>query len=201
MRDMRVTRRGFGKMAGTGMLALASGVSFTLTGCGVFDDILTWIPIGITAITGIVTVLGALVPPEGLVIINIVKAAFADLAATVTQYKNDTNPADKATLIAKIRTLLVDIVANFQSFLDQLNIGNSPIEAIVIGLANVVLSALAGFLGELPATGTRMLSGTFHVGHSAPHTYSTHLYKRVKDFKSAYNAVCASHNHPEIEIQ
>ena len=193
-----VTRRDFGKLAGTGVLSLAAVGSMEFSGCSstVFSQILSWIPIGISAITGIVTVLGPLVPPQALLIIGLVKAAFADLSATV----NDPNPADKATWLAKIRTILNDIVTNFQSFLAQLNLGGNPIEAIVLGLAQVVLSALAGFLGQLPAAGGKTVSETFRIGRGRLVAYTPHFYKSVNEFKTAYNSVCVANNHQEVEI-
>jgi hypothetical protein len=189
-------------MAETGMLGLAAVGSMEFTGCSstVFSQILSWIPVGISAITGIVTVLGPLVPPQALVVIGLVKAAFADLSATVTQYMNDTNPADKAGWLAKIRTILNDIVTNFQAFLDQLNLGGNPIEAIVLGLAQVVLSALAGFLGQLPAAGGKTVSETFRIGRGRLVAYTPHFYKSVNEFKTAYNSVCVANNHQEVEI-
>jgi hypothetical protein len=200
---MEFTRRIFNKgAASTALLAFTSALtSLVMTGCGVFSDILLWIPIGLTAIQGIVTVLGPLVSPGATAIIVLIKAAFADLSATITQYNNDTNPADKATLLAKIRTVLNDIVANFQSFLDSLNIGNNPIETVVIGLANVVLAAIAGFLGKLPApvAGTKVMSTSFRMSGKM-YTVVPKYYKRVGDFKTDYNAVCAADGHVEIEI-
>ena len=200
---MNISRRVFAKVAGAGTLALAAGTSLFLVGCSVFDSILTWIPIGITAINGIVTVLGAFLPAGGAIIIGLVKAAFADLAATITEYKSDTNPADKATLLAKIKTILGDIVTNFQAFLNQLNIGGNPIEAVVIGLATGVLDALMGFFGQLPpapAAG-KALSSTFRVGPNGRLvTIVPTIYKDVNAFKSAYNGVADSNGHPELDI-
>jgi hypothetical protein len=197
---MNLTRRQFSKLTSTSLLALATGASISLIGCNVFNDILNWVPVGISAIEGIVTVLGPLVSPGALAIIALVKIAFADLSATVTEYNNDTNPADKATLLAKIRTILNDIVTNFQSFLDQLNLANNPIIAIVIGLANVVLSAIAGFLGQLPVSGTRVMATSFRVNGQMT-TVVPHYYKHASDFRNAYNAVCAADGHAEIEIK
>jgi hypothetical protein len=196
-----LTRREFSKRTGTGLLALATGLSFTLTGCNVFDSIANWIPTGIAAINGIITVLGALVPPQALVIISLVKAALADLAATVNQYRNDTEPTHKDTLLHKIRTILADIVQNFQSFLDALNLGSNPIEAVVIGLANIILSAIAGFIGQLPAppAGTVPVATTFHVGgRQMPITPK--LYKNNKGFIADYNQVAEIFHHPEIDL-
>lgn len=196
---MNFTRRNFVKGSSTGLLYLAVGSSLALDGCNVFDDILTWVPIGLTALNGIVTILGPLVGPGPLVILGLVKAAFADLSAAVSEYKNDTNPTDKATLLAKIRTFLGDIVSHFQDFLNALNLGNNPIVAIVIGLANIVISAIEGFMGQLPSTGVTTLTTTLQVGNKSVPIIPKY-YKNVNDFKKAYNSFASTNGHPEIVI-
>jgi hypothetical protein len=195
-----LTRRDFSKWTGKVLLLFSAGTSaLFLGGCNVFNDILTWIPIGLTALQGIVTVLGPLMPPGAAAIIVLIKATFADLSAAISEYNADANPTDKATLLAKIRTFLSDIVNNFQTFFNALNIGNNPILNIVIGLANVILAAIEGFMGQLPATGTKTLTTSFHVG-ARQLTVTPKFYNRVSDFKHDYNAVAAAAGHPEISI-
>lgn len=196
---LKQSRRQF---SSTLLLALSAlSAPFAMSSCGVFDDILLWVPIGLTALQGIVIVLGPLIGPAASAIIILIKAAFADLSAAVTAYKNDTNPADKATLLAKIRTFLGDIVTHFQDFLAALNLGNNPIVAIVIGLANVILAAVMGFMGQLPATGTKTttLATSYHVG-ARQFTVVPKFYKRVSDFKRDYNVAATAGGHPEISI-
>lgn len=196
---MQFTRRMFGKMASFLLLGLTAGASAFLAGCGVFADIEAWVPIGVAAVNGIVTVLGALLPPGAVAIIALVKAGFADLTATITEYQNDTNPADKATWEAKIATILNDIASNFQSLLASLNLGSNPIEAVVLGLAQVFLAAIAGFLGQLPAT-SKTLTMSAHVG-TRTITIVPKFYKKASDFKHDYNAVAVADGHPEIVIK
>src|SRR5215469_9628341 len=122
MSDQSRTTLSRRQFASRSILALAViGAPFSLSGCGIFSDILSWTSVASVALDGIVSVLGALLPPSGLAIVTLIKAALADLAGAITQYQADTNPADKATLLARIRTLLTAIAANFQSFLDQIN--------------------------------------------------------------------------------
>ena len=195
---MNITRRSFAKYTGVGLL----GLSLTFEGCtagSVFNSILTWIPIGISAIQGIVTLLDGLVPPGASAIITLVNAAFASLSATVTEYNNDTNPADKATLLAKIHTILADIVSNFQSFLNALNLGNNPIEAIVIGLSNIILAALAGFINQLPSANIPTSMSFRLDGKNI--SVTPKYYKSVSQFKSDYNTFANSHGHPEMDLK
>jgi hypothetical protein len=198
-----VNRRTFASRIGSfALLAFAAGSSVVMVGCsGVFSQIMSWIPIGLSAIDSIVTLLGPLVPPGATAILVIVKAAFADLSAAITEYNNDTNPADKSSVLAKIKTLLKDIADNFQSFLNALNLGNNPIVAIVIGLANIILAAIAGFMGQLPASaGTKLTSPTVHVGNQTQPVLPK-VYKNVGDFKRDWNAVAVKYNHPEAELK
>jgi len=195
---MQISRRNCNKLWGSVALFLAAGISPFATGCGIFSDILAWTNIAGIAIDGIVNVLGPFMPPGGGQIIQLIKAFLTDLAGTVTEYENDTNPADKATLLAKIRTLLGDIATNFQSFLAQINLGANPIVNVVIGLAQVILAAIAGFLGQLPTPATIPLR--FSVS-GKPLVVAPVYYKRVSDFKAAYNAVCIADGHTELELR
>lgn len=195
----QLTRRTFGKVTGFFLLGLTTLSSAFLVGCGIFSDIEAWVPIGIAAVNGIVTVLGPLVLPGATAIIVLIKAAFADLTATITEYQNDTNPADKASWEAKIATILNDIASNFQSFLNSLNLGSNPIEAIIIGLANVFLAAISGFLGQLPST-SKSLGMTAHVGTKTL-TVIPKFYRKPADFRKDWNAVCVADGHPEIQLK
>ena len=189
------TRRQF---SSTILLALSAlSMPFVMAGCNVIDSILTWVPVGLTALQGIVTLLGPLIGPAAGIVL-LIKAGFADLSAALTDYKNDTNPADKNTLLAKIRTLLADIVAHFQDFLAALNLGNNPIVNIVVGLVSIILSAIEGFMGQLPQP--TALTASFHVG-ARQFTVTPKYYKRVSDFKRDFNSVATANGHPEIAIK
>lgn len=196
-----MNRRTFvSRIGGFALLAGASGSLVALTGCNVFSNILNWIPVGLSAIDSIVALLGPLVPPGATAILTIVKAAFADLSAAVSEYNADTNPADKSSLLAKIKTILKDIADNFQSFLNALNLGNNPLVAIVIGLANIILSAIMGFMGQLPASGTLTMATSVHVGGQTQ-PVTPKVYKSVGAFKADFNKVAIANHHPEVELK
>lgn len=200
---MQISRRNFGKLWTSAALLMTAGVSPFLTGCGIFSDILAWTNVAGVAIDGIVTALGPFMPPGGGQVILLIKAFLTDLAGTVTEYENDTNPADKATLLAKIRTILSDIATNFQSFLAGINLGNNPIVAVVLGLAQVVLAAIAGFLGELPTPTPPIVQlkiVTVTVSGKAL-AVTPKYYKHVQAFISDYNSVCVANGHTELEIR
>lgn len=195
-----MNRRTFTTRIGSYLLMAVAAGSTSLVGCGVFESISSWIPVGLAAINSIVTLLGPLIPPQAIAILTLVKAGFADLAAAVNQYNADTNPADKATLLAKIRTFLGAIASNFESFLNVLNLGTNPIIIVVISLAKIILGAIAGFLGQLPSANVVMMSSTFRMGQQTIEIEPV-VYKKVGDFRKAFNSACAENKHPEIELK
>lgn len=203
-----LSRRQFSKLTSATILGIAASLSLSLTGCSAFADISAWIPLATAAIDGIVTVLGALMPPGVSTIVALVKAGLADLAAAIAQYNADSDPAHKATLLARIRTLLNDIALNFQAFLNSLNLGANPIITVIIGLSNVILAAIAGFMGQLPAppaTGGGSAKGmtvsTSYTLGGKRFPIVPKYYKRAADFARDYNAVAVADGHPEIVIR
>lgn len=199
---MQISRRNCSKLWGSAALFLAVGGSpFLLMGCGIFSDILAWTNVAGVALDGIVTALGSFMPPGGAQIITAIKAFLTDLAGAVTEYENDTNPADKATLLAKIRTLLGDIATNFQTFLAQINLGNNPLLNVVLGLAQVILAAIAGFLGQLPPSPTVTLKIPSVTVSGKSLIVTPKYYKHVRDFISDFNSVCLTNGHVELEIR
>lgn len=194
---MNMTRRDFGKRTGAGLLTLAVGSTFTLSGCNVFTDIENWIPVGRSAFQGIVTLLtgaGLLSPPIAM-LVPLILAGFDDILADVKAYRATQPPP--AGLLAKIEEVFNLLVGNFQSLLSQ--VAANPIAALVIGLAQIILSTIAGFLGQLPAaTSSLQRSRTFRVGS---HTVAiTPQQRSIRQFKRDYNAAAAAGGHPEIEL-
>ena len=67
----------------------------------------------------------------------------------------------------------------------------------MIGLAQIILSTIAGLVGRLPVS-SQMLSGTFTVGQQ---TVSYVPKQRTRGrFKKDYNSVAVSGGHPEIQL-
>lgn len=140
--------------------ALASVVSIT-TACptwlmNLYADIMKYVPVGLAAFNAILNILtGAGVIPPGAgtaveAIANLVKVAFADLQAAITQYQN-APAADKATLLGEISVALATVEANLQAFWSNLNIPDVNLANIIEGLLGVILGTLAAFAAQLPA--------------------------------------------------
>jgi len=208
-----ITRREFtGFLTGTALLASTGSATILLNACNpssVFAEIEAWAcpPAGGTtsplqnAINGIVTILGPFLPPGATVLIAAITASVTAACGATQEYLNTTPPP--VGIIAKIQTALTDIADNLQAFLNAFNIPGNPIIAVVIGLAQVILSTIAGFLGKLPvaagAAKTMVIRASVRFsGVSAPVTPKV---RTVKSFKSDYNAVCEAHGQTAIELQ
>ena len=191
-----MTRRMFNRML------LLAGAGASLSGCNAEADLIDFIPYITEALGAITKILGSLMPPPAALIINTIEASLSLLGAALAEYKSDPNPADKATLLAKIETFLEDIGDNFQSFLDALGTAG-PIASVVLGIIQVVLSTIAWFAQEFGATVSsaarpaialargRQLRATNQYLYIAPTKRS------VKEFKAAFNQVVYTNGHPE----
>jgi hypothetical protein len=130
------------------------GVSFFMEGCNVFDDILNWVPVGEASINAMLTVLSSNGFPVAAPIeaaVTATEAAFTALTAAVQEYKA-TTPAPVGA-VAKVQTALKDVVDQFGTFLASLKVPGN-IFSVVAGLAQVVLSTIAAFEGQLPTAKT-----------------------------------------------
>lgn len=196
---MNVTRRDFGASLGMGLLAGTAGVSgFLVGGCnaaGVWKDIETWLPAGISSFEAIVTLVAPLAAPGISAIAETVKAAFAVLSGAVDQYINDTNPADKATWLAKVQTAFNDVTQNIQAFLTAIGQTGNPIVKLALALAQIILSTISSFIGRI---GPTPAPATLRVGSESVTVVPVSRNRKV--FVSDFNSACITAGHPELEI-
>lgn len=168
-----------------------------MTGCNVFDDIENWIPVGEAAFEGIITLLkgAGLVDPIITGLVGTILTSFNDLLAAVKAYEAINPPPVGA--LAKIQAIFSLIISNFENLLGQ--ISSNPIVSTVIGLAQIILSTIAGFVNKLPANSSVTLSNTFKVSNQTV-SYIPQ-YRTIGAFKKAYNKVALAEGHPEIELK
>jgi hypothetical protein len=192
----------FTKHAGTGLLVLASGVSLTLEGCNLAQNIENWAPVGQSAFDGIISLLQGvgLVSPAISLLIPVIDTAFTDLIADAKAY-GSVNPPPAGTL-AKLEEVFNLIVGNLQSLFAQLQVTN-PIINVVLSLGKIIFETIAGFIKQLPAAvQSRMqakLNGQFKVGVlTVPFTP---VHRTVRQFKKAFNSAAKAAGHPEIELK
>ena len=100
-----MNRRTFTRIASLVLLLATSGISLFLAGCGVWTDILNWVPVGEAAINSILAVLtgnGVVITPAIQAIVQLIEAGFAALTAAIKEYQS-TTPAPVGAL-AKVET-------------------------------------------------------------------------------------------------
>jgi hypothetical protein len=174
-------------------IATLSGISAFLVSCGgnVFSSILTWIPVGESALNSILSVLsanGIVLIPGLQVYVSLIEAGFTALTAAIKEYQS-TVPAPVGAL-AKIETAFADVVNNFKTFLSSLSV-NGGLLAIIVGLAQIVFSTIAAFMNQLPAASsmkrTVILGNTFLVGSATVTVVPKERTRRA--FKHDFNAV------------
>jgi predicted PurR-regulated permease PerM len=196
-----MNRRTWMLTTGAGAIAFAGGGLTGCTAASVFAQIQAWVPVGLSALQGILTVLAPVIGPIGGsigVIVGLIKASFADLMAAVSEYQN-APAAQKATLLDKIKLILQDLSDNFNKFLADLNISGNPILSLVVSLVQVILNVLAGFAGALPGTPVAMRrSVRLRDGSTVTVTPKT---MSLSAFKKAFNTIAEQGGHAEIDLR
>jgi hypothetical protein len=186
-----ISRREFASVSAKGLLAVAAVSSLMLGGCVSLPDLINIIA---AALTSLGTLVAPYLPAGGSALLANVKAALADLSGAIQQY--DAAPAsDKATLLAKVDLFLNAFTTNFQGFISQVLPGAGAIVALIEGLASLILSTIAGIRGGLPnppAAMRTMRIGSMQVVPKA---------MDAKQFKAAFNALCAANGQAEAELQ
>lgn len=185
---------GYLLMAGSGILSLLLG------GCSVITDIENWVPIALTSLSSIQALLGVLATPLIVAIFTQIKAALSDLLAAAQEYDKAPD-ASKGTALGKMQTALTAITDNFQNMLAQLP-GVGAIISLVIGLVQIILTTIAGFVTKLPAAPAGAVNPTMRASIKAHNQTVTipPIYRNKKKFRGDWNSMCALAGHPESQI-
>jgi hypothetical protein len=198
-----MNRRQFTKnsLCGAAVIFMASVTSILTSGCNFVQDLIDWVPVGLNALNGIVALLSGagVIPAPVLVIIGLIKAGFADLIAALQEYESDTNPADKASNLAKIETFFNDLVTNFNQFLASLT--NSPLVGVIAGLVSIILSTLSALVEKINPTSAALAKAKL-MPRVAITSVKIHWRnsENIKDFRNSWNGLCASSGHKEAQI-
>jgi hypothetical protein len=188
---MQLTRREFhGHLAkGAAVVALA-GTTLELEGCNVFTEIEAWIPLGIDAVNGILSVLaanGVLLPPQVTAIVNLIMAGLTALKGAIAEYEATTPPPQGA--LQKIETIFQDIVDNFSSFLAALGLPGGSLFIMIAALVQAILETIAGFVNKLP-TGTATVAASLRVGSRTVPVLPK--FRSQRQFKRHWNSLCTA---------
>lgn len=133
-----------------------------LEGCSassVFTDIANWEPVAKQAVQSIVTILGANgypISPAASAVVAMIEASLDQVLADVKIYQSITPPPVGS--LAKIEAALGVVAANYQQFLQTIQVSNSPLLSTVIALAQVALSTITAFEQQLPPSPTPALA-------------------------------------------
>jgi hypothetical protein len=191
-----MNRRKFVGSLASGAAAAALGTaSLELEGCDVWTEIQAWVPAGISAFEQIVTLVLPIAAPGINVIAQTVEAGFSALAAAVNQYIN-APAASKATFKDKVLLIFSQLQGDIQAFLSAVNVDTgNPIVKIALGLVEIIVSTITGFLGQIGAVTP---APTFRL--SGQSVTIAPVRRDRKRFVSAFNNQLVLAGHPELKI-
>jgi hypothetical protein len=186
------TRRSFMKtMAMVTGTVIAAGSLMGNTACNVFNAIMKYVPVALTAFTTIITMIN---PAEGsaiAVLASMVKAALADIQTAVMNYENAPS-GDKTTLLGKISTAIAAAEQELQVFWSDLKLPGGGLATLVEGIINIILSTLTSFLPQLPPPGPLPTKALLRRVNYSPKKRS------VEQFKHDLNAEFVKAGHAQI---
>lgn len=154
---MQLSRRGFNKLVSVlglaGLAEMSSGFACSLS--NVWADILKYVPVGLSAFTAILSILTGsgigLTAVTGIV--TLIKVGFADLQTAVAQYQAAAT-GQKTTLLGQVWEALTVVEANIQSFWANLTIPDASLSATVQGLLEVITTTLMGYQTQITPSPT-----------------------------------------------
>jgi len=177
---------------GVGALFLAASTTACWFSGNVFTQIMAYVGVGLTAFQAVVS----LVPgfgPQVEIIVQLVKAGFADLQLAVQDY-NNAPAANKATLLGKISTVLADLQSEIDGFWANLNLPTGTLSTLVKGLLGIILSTLAGFATLLPQpVGAKTQFNAKTIG-------VTPQKRSKKEFENDFNAAMVAGGQPAVKF-
>jgi hypothetical protein len=180
-------------LARTLLLSTATGSALALGGCDVWSAIVSWEPTAKAALNGIITILGANgfpISQAAAAIVQTIEAALDQLIADVQAYKAVTPPPVGA--LQKIETAFSIITANFQTFLADIQVPDSPLLETIVAIVRVILSTIAGFENK---TGAGVVSSAMRIGGARGNARVITITPKLRTpggFKRDYNSQLAA---------
>jgi hypothetical protein len=185
-------------------VAALSGHTLLTTGCSehsVMTDIKNWAPTGKRAFDSIASLLvNAGVIPLGLAAKALIDGTFDQLETDAAAYLAITPPP--AGALANVEATLNVIITNLQNFFASLTLPASSLLSMIVDLAGIIFSTIAGFLGGLPPAMAQMasrlkakLSTAYRVG-AGSHDITPRV-RNEREFKHDFSAIAKAYHHPE----
>lgn len=201
-KEMNMDRRSF---VGRTILSLvALNLPLCVTGCNVFTDILNWVPIGINAISGVLSLLGGagiVLGPGVVALLGLIQAGLTDLRLAIVEYQSTTPPP--AGALAKIDTFLGDLVNNLGNVLTQLPVGPASIIGLAAGLLELVLGMIQGFISKVPMASFPKTVAALKrplVNGAVPIVIPVRMNLSRRKFIHDYNLMAEAGGHPQVKL-
>lgn len=190
------------------VLSYAVGIS-ALAGCPKIGDVLavleTYVPVGLQAFTGIVTLIN---PPVGTglaLAVIAAKAGWADVSAAIAFYQS-APAAAKSTALGKVDTALEGLVGGLQKVLNSFGLSSQTDQQAAVAALMLLIATLSGIQAGITPAGVTTaararraaIPARMVVGAQSVEISST---ADPKKFKAQYNAIMNAGGHPQLQLQ
>lgn len=189
------------------VLSYAVGIS-ALAGCPKIGDVLavleTYVPVGLQAFTGIVTLIN---PPVGTgltLAVIAAKAGWADVSAAIAFYQS-APAAAKSTALGKVDTALEGLVGGLQKVLNSFGLSSQTDQQAAVAALMLLIATLSGIQAGITPAGVTAararraaIPARMVVGAQSVEISST---ADPKKFKAQYNAIMNAGGHPQLQLQ
>jgi hypothetical protein len=191
-------RRQFFGVSGKAALGMAivaaAGTGFVLEGCNVdwittaINDLPTVVDIATTVATIVAAALGAgAIAPAVAAVIKTASEAAKVALAVVQQAVKDYQANPSASLLAKIKTTLLDIQGSLGQILDAAHIDNVALRMTITALMGLAITVLTQIMSLLPVTTvTAALKSTAQKTMAIKPTPAAEVRKQANGFLNAY---------------
>lgn len=177
-------------VAGAATLAVV-GSTLTMEGCNVdwittaINDLPTIVSIATTVATIVADALGGgILSPAVAAIIQTASQAAQVALATAQQLIKDYQAQPSASVLAKIKTTLLDVQSSLGQILDAAHIANVALRTVIAGSIGLAITVLTQILSLLPAS-TTALAMKAQASAAIKPLSSTETKKQVNGFLNA----------------
>lgn len=203
-------RREFVKSLGGVWLALvAVGSTLFLAGCDVVDELQTYVPIGIDAVTQLLNLLGSFgIIPLGAgtaaaALLQAITTAFNDVLADIKIWK----ATPSSSTLQKVQAELQSISQQLSAFVSQLNIPNTKWAQLVASVLSLILSQIAGYvagiankMGATPAASVATARRTITMQRGTTLAIEPKA-RKAPEFRNQFNTQMDAAGYSQFEIR
>lgn len=168
---------------------------------GVLAALQRYVPVGLAAFEGIVTLIN---PAAGSVLATVtlaVKTLWQNLQTVLAEY-NAAPAANKTTVLGRVDTALNSLVGSLENLLREFGVGSHADQATGLSALMLLIATLSGIQATLPVPG----AAAARARRAAMPTYHTLNGQQVaivadpKHFKDQYNTIMRAGRRPELQL-